>query len=76
MTAFMFGWYRWKSAGFKFARRPSHMMTLSMVDVFLIGTVPVHGTVLDAPPPPLLAPWVAVDAAEAGGGIVQSGCVV
>ena len=68
MTAFMFGWCRWKSQGFRFARRPSRMMTLSMVDVFLIGTVPVHGTVFGAPPPPLLAPWVAVDAAEAGGG--------
>ena len=50
MTAFMFGWYKWKSARFRFARRASHMMTLSMVDAALIGTVPVHGTVFDASP--------------------------
>ena len=54
MTAFVLRWYRWKSAGFRFARRPSRMMTPSMVDAFLIGTVPVHGIVSDAPPPPCL----------------------
>ena len=57
MTAFMFGWYRWKSAGFRFARRLSRMMTLSMVDAFLIGTVPVHGTLSDPPPPCLHLGW-------------------
>ena len=67
MTAFMFGWYRWKTAGFRFAHRPSRKMTLSMVDAFLIGTVPVHGTVSSALPP-LRSPWVAVEAAKAGEG--------
>ena len=52
MTTFMLARYRWKSAGFRFADRPSRMMTLNIVDAFLIGIVLVHGTVSDAPPPP------------------------
>ena len=59
---------RWRTAGFGFAHKPSRKMTLNMVDVFLMGTVPVHGTVSSPPPSPPLSPWVAVDAAEAGRG--------
>ena len=75
MTAFMFGWYRWKSAGFRFAHRPSLMMTLSMVDAFLIGRVPVHGTVSNAPPPYLRRGWQWTRQRPVGGA-VPSGSVV
>ena len=51
MIAFMFGWYKWKPAGCRFAHRPSRKMILSMMDVYLIGLVPVTDG-LSPPPPP------------------------
>ena len=52
----------------KFAHKPSRKMLLGMVDAFVIGTLLVHGTVSDAPPPPTFTVGTSRRGRGGGGG--------
>ena len=73
MTAFMFGCYRWKTAGYKFAHKPSRKMTLSMMDTFSISLVLVHGPPSPPPPPDYPLRWQLMLLRRGGGGQYRVG---